>query len=231
MATDPQQLATLSERALAREYNRLCKPDSPLTRVSPAAKARVIKEITRRLGEEQALLSGSEESTEAAPENEDPAAALGGTEIINKVPSITSTEDDQQQPQPTQAANPTTKGVGIMATKKGSKKKLSGAAKAKHVEKKGRSSTVAPAPKGTPNPYREGSKKRDAFSIYCEGGERSVLIEKIKKLGVTDASAASWLFFFGKVVSTGKEPGWDAPRASKVKETPKKKKSVPAAAA
>jgi hypothetical protein len=52
------------------------------------------------------------------------------------------------------------------------------------------------APSAALNPYREASKKREAFELYKRSGERPAIRDAIKALGVTAATAEKWLYFF-----------------------------------
>jgi hypothetical protein len=88
-------------------------------------------------------------------------------------------------------------------------KKKAAAKKGKKInaaKKVGRVTTIAKSDKA--NPYRENSKKHAAFEVYKKGGERAAVIAAIQKLGVTQSSAATWLYFFNSVVKTGKQPDW-----------------------
>ena len=56
-----------------------------------------------------------------------------------------------------------------------------------------------------PNPFRPDSMKAKAFELFRAGGRRKDLIEAIKKLGATRATASSWLQFFRVYVRGGRE--------------------------
>jgi hypothetical protein len=47
-----------------------------------------------------------------------------------------------------------------------------------------------------PNPYRAGSKKAAAYELFYETADRPAAIEAMLKLGVTAATAATWLSLF-----------------------------------
>jgi hypothetical protein len=60
--------------------------------------------------------------------------------------------------------------------------------------------TYDPLPPDLKNPYRAGSKKAQAFELFRAGGERADLLAKIAALGVKEATAASWVNIFRKLV-------------------------------
>jgi hypothetical protein len=94
-----------------------------------------------------------------------------------------------------------------MAAKKQKTETTSKAPKKQALPKaprKAESSTqrIEPNAKGA-NPYREGSKKRDAYAAFLKGGERSEIIEKIEATGATKATANSWYQLFRKFSEAG----------------------------
>lgn len=80
------------------------------------------------------------------------------------------------------------------------------------------------------NPYREGSKKAEAFEAYKEGGPRDEVVAAIRKVGVTNSTASTWMGFFSQVVRTGKQRDWKEERSSAPKRAAKGRKSKSASA-
>lgn len=135
--------------------------------------ARVSKEVKERYVNE--MIARLQQTTEA----------LKGEEASEGAPPPTSSPVEGESKE---------KGVVAMAKKAKSGKKVSGAA----AKKKAAAVKTYPAT-SKKNPYREGSKKRKAFDIFAKGGERKSILAAIHKLGVTEATSASWVNLFRKV--------------------------------
>jgi hypothetical protein len=62
------------------------------------------------------------------------------------------------------------------------------------------------------NPYRKGSKKAEAFEAYKKGGPRNEVVAAIRKTGVTEGTANTWVYFFSTLIKTGKQKDWAQPK-------------------
>jgi len=181
MALNVEELKKMGDAAFAREYSRIMKLAQPVTRIRAKDRTPYINEMVKKLEEEAENLqaSGGGEAAaaaEATPKDTAPAGGSAATSASNPAP----------------AAKQPTKGIGM--TKK-AKKKVTGAA----ASKKAAATKSYPKIDKKGNPYRETSKKHKAFEEFKKGGERAALLAAIKKTGVTDSTASSWLNAFTKV--------------------------------
>ena len=208
MALNKQQLMDMDTRQLAREYSRLMAFDKPISQISKEDKERFVDTLLLKLAEEgERLEHPSDPVPDEAAENIADKATSTATAAPASVPddapkdkkkSNKATTSTNSTPVTKPATN-TPKGLG-MGTKKGSKKPkaLSGAAAAKKKAGAANAKTAYPATKAK-NPFREGSKKEKCFALFAKGGERGAILAGMKKLGITEATAATWLNLFRKV--------------------------------
>lgn len=186
MAMNREELLKLTAKAFQRQWQGIMKVSIPVD----STREELADQIIAKLAEEQENLSKQqsappEAATTAASA---PAAEPGAPATTSNAPA------PQQAPQPQQ---PKEKGIN-MTKKAAGGKKLSGAAAAKKKQGAANAKTVYPQVKKK-NPFREGSKKAKSFDLFAKGGERGAILAGMKKLGVTDATAATWLNIFRKV--------------------------------
>lgn len=224
MAMSKEELSRMSERNFALAYSRIMKIDPPLKKIKPTEEK--VDEVMAKLAQEGEVLSQTVEETGSGtpetPEQDQPAGAE------NQPESGSAAEQTAAPPLSTPTAvspNEEAKGIGMTTKSKG--KKLSGAAAKKKKEGKARAQTII-SKSSERNPYREGTKKAKAFDIYKGGGTRAEVLAAIKKTGVTDSTANTWMYFFSCVTATGKQPDWDKKREKK-EPKPKKEKKAKAA--
>jgi len=180
-----ENLMQMSERALAREYSRAFRLSKPLTRISgdPLVREGYVTELLKELAERDAGPAAAEQ---------DP---------------VTEVTAEGQPPEDPVEASPTLKeGDPKMTAKKSAVKKAPTEPKKK--KEPGESTRSATYPKLAANikcPYREGSKKAASFNIFRAGGARAEILRKVKNLGATESTAASWINLFRKVKAEGAE--------------------------
>lgn len=178
MAVNKEELMKMGDGPFAREYSRIMKLNPPLTRIRAKDRTPYIDKMIKKLEEEKENLSETEQQTPPGAASAPPAAGEeGSTAATGKTKAASASKE---------------KGIGM--TKK-AKKKVTGAA----ASKRAAATKTFPKVNSKENPYRETSKKHKAFEEFKKGGERAAVIAAIKKTGVTDATASSWLNAFGKV--------------------------------
>lgn len=57
-----------------------------------------------------------------------------------------------------------------------------------------------------PNPFRRGSVKAKCFEVFRAGGDRQELIAKMREMGVTRSTCATWVHIF-RVYTRGLREG------------------------
>lgn len=194
-----EELMKLSERRLGAEYSRIMQLPKPISKIAtdPAVRERYVDEILKKLAEQP------EEQGPAAPADSPAGTANAGASSTEGAASVPA-----GQPQPQEK---------VMK-----KRKLSGAAK-----KKAESSVhVTYAKSSGPNPFREGTKKHKAYSVFQQGGTRQEVLAKVVKLGVSESTAATWVFIFSKDDKMKSLIAGAAKKAAKKAEAAKKKEQA-----
>jgi flagellar biosynthesis GTPase FlhF len=164
-----EQLATLSNDELAKEYQRICGTE---TQVVEENKSTIIEELIAQAQADAAKETPTEgkESTMTAQKKSSKA----------KKPAAKKESAAKKAAPKAKAAAPSKKD----AAKKPVAKKESAPKAAKS------------SGNGADNPFREGTMKAKGFDLFRKAGkdaEPSDLIEKIIKLGATPSTARSWL--------------------------------------
>lgn len=195
MATK-EELMKLSERALGREYSRVMGLPRPVQKISatPAGRERYVDDILKKLSETA--------STEKASE------AAGGAAQAEAGSSANASSDAQQadpQNPPTSDAgastatgNPPAVDPNSITEEGAASMSKKGKGSTKPKKEKQESTALVYAKSSGPNPFRESTKKAKAYKVFQDGGERASVIAKVVKLGVTEATASTWVYTFSK---------------------------------